>query len=204
MIKVPSGSDETGRLTWRLWVGIAALLATLVAAVILHHDPGTNAVDRAGFTLVPINPHNVALRDVTKLGLATTLIIGSIGAALVAWFIRHNRPRALACLVSPTIAVAFNELVVKPVVGRHYLGELTFASGSVTVVAGVATAWVLAVPSRARPVAMVAGAAVVILMVLAVIALQWHFPSDALAGVTLGVGIVLLIDVALVKNDESG
>ncbi len=50
---------------------------------------------------------------------------------------------------------------------------------------------------------MVAGAAVVILMVLAVIALQWHFPSDALAGVTLGVGIVLLIDVALVKNDES-
>ncbi len=104
-------------------------------------------MDRAGFALVPINPHNTPLRIVTKLGAAAALIIGSIGAALVAWIVRRDRPRALACLISPTIAVAVNELVVKPAVGRHYLGELSFASGSVVVVAGVATAWVLAVPS---------------------------------------------------------
>jgi membrane-associated phospholipid phosphatase len=31
-------------------------------------------------------------------------------------------------------------------------------------------------------------------MVLSVIGLRWHYPSDALAGVVLGVGMLLLID----------
>jgi membrane-associated phospholipid phosphatase len=31
-------------------------------------------------------------------------------------------------------------------------------------------------------------------MVVAVIGLRWHLPTDALAGVVLGVGVVLLVD----------
>lgn len=190
-------------VSWRLTIGLGAVLATVAAAVIVHRFPGPNPVDRAGFALVPINPHDTALRGVTEFGAAAALIVGSVGAALLAWWPGRNRLRALACLVSPSLAVALNELVLKPVVGRRYLGALTFPSGSVVVVAAVATAWALAAPPRARPIVIVAGAVLVILMVLAVIALQWHYPSDALAGITFGTGVVLLVDVALVRNDES-
>ena len=31
-------------------------------------------------------------------------------------------------------------------------------------------------------------------MCAAVVALQWHYPSDALAGATFGIGIVLVVD----------
>jgi membrane-associated phospholipid phosphatase len=33
-------------------------------------------------------------------------------------------------------------------------------------------------------------------MLVAVIALRWHYPTDALAGVVLGVGVVLIVDRA--------
>ncbi len=176
----------------------------MAAAVILHRFPGANPVDRAGFALIPVNPYDAALRAVTKFGAASALVIGSVGAALVAWFSRRDGLRVVVCLLGPPVAVALNELVLKPVVGRRYLGEPSFTSGSVVVVAAVATAWGLASPARTRPITIVAGGALVVLMVLAVVALQWHYPSDALAGVTFGVGFVLVADAALVINDESG
>ena len=62
--------------------------------------------------------------------------------------------------------------------------------------AAVVTAWAVAVPRRFRPVVVVVGAVLVGLMVVAVIGLRWHYPTDALAGAVLGVGTVLLVDGA--------
>ena len=84
--------------------------------------------------------------------------------------------------------------MIKPLVGRLYQGELSFASGSVTVIAAVGTAWVLAVPRRFRVAAAVVGSLGVAIMIVAVIALRWHYPTDALAGIVLGVGVVLIAD----------
>jgi membrane-associated phospholipid phosphatase len=38
------------------------------------------------------------------------------------------------------------------------------------------------------------GAVVVSLMIVSVIGLRWHYPTDALAGAVLGVGTVLTVD----------
>ena len=55
----------------------------------------------------------------------------------------------------------------------------------------------IAVPRRIRlPVAVVAVVAVV-LECVAVVALQWHFPTDALGGAAFGAGTVLLVDGVL-------
>jgi membrane-associated phospholipid phosphatase len=106
----------------------------------------------------------------------------------------RDRRRAVACLVGPAMATVLVEWVVKPAVGRHYLGVLSFPSGSVTVVASLAAAWTLAVPGWTRwPVAAV-GVVLTGSMTVAVIALRWHYPSDALAGAAFGVGMVLLLD----------
>jgi undecaprenyl-diphosphatase len=183
---------------------VVAVVATLVAAALLHRYPGPNTVDRAGAALVPVAIHSRFLKAISWLGTLPALLIGSIGAALLAWHTggRDHR-RAIACLFGPSIAVALNEWAIKPLVGRYYQGELSFASGSVVVVAGVATAWILAARSSARPGVAAVGMVVVLLMVVAVVALQWHYPSDALAGVTLGVGVVLLADAALVGTREN-
>ena len=67
-------------------------------------------------------------------------------------------------------------------------------SGSTVGAAALATAAVLATPSRWRPVTAVVATLFSLWMAVAVIALRWHFPSDALAGVAFGVGVVVLVD----------
>ena len=68
---------------------------------------------------------------------------------------------------------------------------------AVAVVAALATAWVLAVPGWLRVAVAAAGSVVVVAMTVAVVALRWHYPSDALAGAAFGVGVVLAVDGVL-------
>ncbi len=89
------------------------------------------------------------------------------------------------------------EWLLKPVVGRRYMGVLCFPSGSVTVIASTCTALVLAVSRRLRWTAIAVATVIVVSVAVAVIGLRWHYPSDALAGVMFGTGVVLLLDGAL-------
>jgi membrane-associated phospholipid phosphatase len=94
------------------------------------------------------------------------------------------------------------------VVARRYAEVLSFPSGTTTVIASLVTAWVLAVPRRFRPFVVTVGTVLVGLECIAVVALQWHFPTDGLGGVVVGVGVILLIDgllhVAARSNGAAG
>ena len=109
----------------------------------------------------------------------------------------RDRWRALACLAAPALATLVVEWCLKPLVGRRYVGVLTFPSGSVTTVAALAAAWALAVPRWLRWVVIPAVTVVVGAEVWAVVGLRWHYPSDALGGAAFGVGVVLLVDGVL-------
>jgi membrane-associated phospholipid phosphatase len=175
--------------------GLVAVATTVAIGVVLHRYPGPNAVDRLGFSLLPASPNSGFFHVVTWLGSVTALVIGSFGAALLAWFTGpRDRGRVLACLVGPAAATMANQLLLKPIVARLYVGEISFTSGSVTVIAAIGAVCVLAIPRRMRPTATVLAIAAVSVMVVAVVALQWHYPTDALAGALFGVGTVLLID----------
>jgi membrane-associated phospholipid phosphatase len=178
-----------------LRVGGILLAWSLVAALIVLVSPEPNALDRWGLSQLPLVRHSTWMTRVTELGGLPVLVAGSLLAAVVA--VGRDRVRAVACLVGPVAATVLAEWVVKPAVGRHYGGALTFPSGHVTVVASLGTAWTIAVPRWLRwPVAALA-AVVVVLMTVSVIKLGWHYPSDALAGVTFGCGVVLLLDGVL-------
>jgi membrane-associated phospholipid phosphatase len=88
-------------------------------------------------------------------------------------------------------------LALKPLVGRHFEGVLTYPSGNVTNVAAVATALSLATVGRIRAVVVVLGTVAAGAMTVAVIGLRWHYPTDALAGAVFGTGVVLLVDGVL-------
>ena len=154
--------------------------------------PGSNPLDRWGFAAFPRQPDSAVLIRITDLGTPVVLIVATVISGVVA--LRTDRIRAAACILGPAAVAICVEFVIKPIVGRHYEGVLSYPSGNVADVAAVATAWAVAVPRWLRlPVAIV-GAAVTAAMAVAVVGLRWHYPSDALGGAVLGVGIVLFID----------
>jgi hypothetical protein len=180
-----------------LTAGLAALTVTAAVAAYVHVHPGPNALDRFGFTLLAPSTNSSFFRGVTWLGTVAALVLGSLSAAAIAWFgQRQLRGRAVACLVGPAAAAAVNEFLMKPVVNRLYVGELSFASGSVVVIAGVSTAWVLAVPRKFKPPTVLLGSLVVLMMIVAVVVLRWHYPSDAIIGVPFAAGMVFLVEGA--------
>ena len=107
---------------------------------------------------------------------------------------RRDPPRAWACLIGPILALATCELVIKPLVGRTLGGVFSYPSGSTTGAAALAAAAVLAAPARWRVVTAVAASIYALWMALAVVALQWHLPTDAASGLAYGVGVVLVVD----------
>jgi membrane-associated phospholipid phosphatase len=169
-----------------------ALLGTVIlGAVILRFEPGQNAVDSWGFSVFPDVLHSAFLRAMSDLGLAPVTAGVSLVAAGSIW--RRDRRRALACLAGPGLAVGLAELL-KILVGRTFHHALCWPSGTAAVVTAVATAIVLVTRGRGRAAAVIIGSAVVAFEAVALVAFRWHFLSDALGGIFLGAGCVLLVD----------
>jgi membrane-associated phospholipid phosphatase len=175
--------------------GAVLLVVSVAGAAIAATRPGPNAFDRWGFDLIGVAPGSSVLLRITDLASPVVLI----GATILAGFVtlRRDRIRAAACLAGPALVAALVEFVIKPAVGRHFEGVLSYPSGNVADTAAVATSWTLAVSGRWRPAVAALGVAVTLAMAVAVIGLRWHYPSDALGGAVVGVAVVLFVDGAL-------
>lgn len=188
-----TGHRRNGRT--EVAVGGALLLCSLLGAAVATAHPGPNPFDRWGFAAFPEVRHSTVLIRITDLGSPAVLIVATVVAVLVA--LRSDRIRAAACALGPAATAICVEFLIKPVVGRHFEGALSYPSGNVADLAAVATAWAVAVPRWLRlPVSLV-GAAATAAMMVAVVGLRWHYPSDTLGGAVLGVAVVLFIDGAL-------
>jgi len=185
---IDSGRRET-------MVGAVLVGITLAAALYFRWRPGPIFLDRWGFSLVHPALSNQLWKDISQLRSTSLLVGGSILSAVIVY--RRDRWRALACLLAPSAAVVLTELVLKPEIARRYADVLTFPSGTTTIVSAVVMAFIIAVPRRFRPAVTLIGAFVVVLECMAVVALQWHFPTDALGGAIFGPGMVLIIDGVL-------
>jgi hypothetical protein len=191
-----AATPEGRALGWRETVIGAVLMGwSLLDAVAIRSHPAPNLLDRWGFAMVADAVHSAVLLRITDLGTPAVLVVGAVLAALLSF--PRDRFRSAACLAGPLLAVVLAEYVFKPLVGRRYQGVLSYPSGTVTAVTAVATAWVLTAPPRIRPAVMVVAVLAVCLTGVAVTGLRWHYPTDALAGVALGVGTVLLVDGTL-------
>ncbi len=161
-------------------VGLVLVGVTVLGGVLFGLHPAANAIDRWGFSAVGRDADKGALVRIVKLGDPLVLVLGTLLASVLAF--GRDRLRALACLVGPPLAAVLVELALKPLVGRHFEGVLSYPSGNVTNVAAVAAALALAAT---------------VAMAVAVTGLRWHYPTDALGGAVFGVGVVLLVDGVL-------
>jgi len=174
---------------------MVAAVAALSAYVMMR--PGPTPIDTWTLARLPDRHHLGALVTATRLGSPLVVMAGAAAAFLIT--VRRNPARATAVLVGPAIAVVASDWILKPAVGRTFEGVLSFPSGTTAAVSALATVAVLAVPSRARGAMCTVGAALTLAAVVAVIALGWHYPSDALGGVATGVGAVLVADSTLCR-----
>ena len=187
------GGPPTGtRARGEALVGLVMVAVVFVGALYFRWRPEAVFLDRWGFSLVHAEPHDPGWLHVADLRAVTIIGASSVLSAVVV--VSRDRWRALVCLVAPVAAYVLTEYLLKPVIARRYEAVLTYPSGTTAVVSAAATAWVVAVPRSIRaPVAALA-AFVVGLECMAVVALQWHYPTDAVAGAVLGAGVVLLAD----------
>jgi membrane-associated phospholipid phosphatase len=174
-----------------LIVGAALLLVVALGGVYLAARPGSDRIDGWFLDVVP-GSNSSWYTDVTWLRFPVVVVIGAVVTAAVT--VPRDRARALACLVGPPAALLAAELVVKPLVGRTLGGVLSYPSGTTVGAAALATAVVLATPARWRVVATVVASVYALWMAVAVVALRWHFPTDALGGLLFGAGVVLVVD----------
>ena len=100
---------------------------------------------------------------------------------------------------APLVAVLVVQDLAKPLVGRHIgiTGGTSYPSGTVAAVAALAMAFTLVVPRLLRPATAVVGAVATVGVSMAVIILRWHYPTDALGGIGVGIGSVLVVDGVL-------
>jgi membrane-associated phospholipid phosphatase len=176
-----------------LMAGVALVVLTAIGGVYFAVRPASGTVDGWFLDLVGASRsafylHAVSLRYPTVLVVASVILAGIC--------LLRDLPRAAACLIGPPLALLACELAAKPLVGRTLGGALCYPSGSTVGAAALATAAVLATPARGRVWTIMAGAVYALWVSVSVVALQWHYPTDALAGLAFGVGVVLLVDGA--------
>jgi len=180
--------------TVQLLVGLCALAAAAVAGLAFVHRPWPNRLDVWGYTVLPGDTGARWAHDLVALGSLPALIVGV--SVVFTLGVLRDWVRGLACALAPVLAVLIVQDLAKPLVGRHLgiTGAASYPSGTVAAVAALATAATLVVPPLVRPVLGVLGAVATAGVCGAVIVLRWHFPTDALGGVAVGVGAVLTLD----------
>ena len=176
-----------------LVVGAVLVLTAALGGLYFAIRPGPVRADAWLLDLVGPS-HALAFTHLSSFTRPAVIVIGAAIAAGAC--LPRDRPRALACLIAPPLALLACELVAKPLVGRMLGGVLSYPSGSAVGAAALAAVAVLATPARWRPWIAGPASAYALWVALAVVALRWHYPTDALAGLAFGVGVVLVIDGA--------
>jgi membrane-associated phospholipid phosphatase len=177
-----------------LAVGASMLGLSALAGLAFVHRPWPNRLDVWGYRVLPLDSSSRWAHDLANLGSLTVLVVGVVAVFLIG--VLRDWVRAIACAVAPVAAVLIVQDLAKPLVGRHLgmTGASSYPSGTVAAVAALATAATLVMPRTIRPLMALVGVAATVGAGAAVIVLRWHYPTDALGGIGVGAGSVLLLD----------
>jgi undecaprenyl-diphosphatase len=184
-------------------VAVCAVLTALLGAWLGHgrHTDRVDAVADARVQAV-LGRHSKLLEVLAWLG-DRPAIAGMAGVLILVCLLwRRYRGAALLAISIPAAAV-ITERLLKPLVGRTLLGFLSFPSGHATGTFALATAiTVLLAGARSVPRAVsltteVIAFAVAAAVAAAMIALGFHYFTDAVAGAAVGTGTVLAIALVL-------
>ena len=176
----------------------ACTLTTALLGASLGHEAHTDRVDTVIDARVKaILPGNAKLLERLAWPGGLRAIVGMTAVLVLVCLLRRwYRGAALAAISIPAAAM-ITERLLKPLVGRVALGFLSFPSGHATGTFALATAITVLlagaprVPRTVPLAAAVIAFAVASVVAAAMIALGFHYFTDAVTGAAVGTGTVL-------------
>ncbi len=126
-------------------------------------------------------------------------VVLPLAALIVVVCLLQRRSRGvMLAAVAPVVAIALNTWALKPAFGRLSEGHLAYPSGhTVSIVAVSAVVVLLARPGVARWIAAVVGAMVSLGVGVALVTLDFHYPTDVVGGIAFALTVVPLVALAL-------
>ena len=186
----------------------ALFLLLLVAAYGSDAARQADATSLLGF--VAVEPNGGSVPDyLGHLGDPVSVVVLAGFLALVATL--RGRPRVAAVIVLLVGITSVSSQLLKVVlaypryegrIGGAHVAPEAFPSGHSTAAMAVALCLVIAAPARLRPLAAFVGAGFALAVAFSVIALGWHFPSDAVGGFLLACGWAFVLLAGLAALDE--
>jgi membrane-associated phospholipid phosphatase len=186
----------------RPWAGVllacSAILVAVLGALFAHQataDRLDHAVDspiiswlggHGGLLAWLAVPGSLIPAVALSAAIAVTcLLTGRLGGAILAG-------------AAVPAADGLDEGLIKPLVHRTYLGQVTYPSGHTTAIFALATIVTVLLlasprPAKARALRVLIPAAAFVLggvVAIAVIGLRWHYFTDTVAGAAVGIGTV--------------
>ncbi len=190
---------------WLLRATVLLGLFFLVLAIRVRSTVGPLGLDRwVSQHLVPPDGNGIVTAHVPAAWIADVgapTFVWVMTAVTLAWAVRgRDWHGAFLAVAGPALAYVCVESLLKPIVARRISGDnqvFVFPSGTVSLVTASGVVTVVLVSrwfGRARAVlaaALLCG--VVLVTCLAVIALGWHYATDAIGGVVVGGAVVLAV-----------
>jgi membrane-associated phospholipid phosphatase len=159
--------------------GVEHADATLLHRLMLEHEGGAWNIARAFAGLADPAAMVVLLAVICGLGLR--------------WGRRREVVAALVVVAGANLTTqAFKHLFdhhrFEPFLGQYQPWHDAYPSGHTTAAVALAVALFLVVPPARRPLALAIGAGFSALVGLSVMLIEWHYPSDVVAGTLISLG----------------
>jgi undecaprenyl-diphosphatase len=132
----------------------------------------------------------------------STIPLIGVSVAIAVGCLIARRPNGVALAVTAVPVTAFlDDTVLKHLIGRTHLGQLSFPSGHAASAMTLATVLGVllhdparrAAVRRIRAALVAAACAITALVAAGVIGLRWHYFTDTVGGIALGTGTVLAL-----------
>ena len=201
------GAGPGRRVAWVL-LGVCVVVVLAIGAAFAHQTTAD------GFDRVVDDPFINGLgRDQALLdwmeypGTQVPAVVLSLAMAIAA-LARRRLDGVVLALLADLIATRIDEIALKPLFDRTYLGAVSYPSGHTTSIVSIVAVYVVLFvipPGNSRGRAWRLGGLAVLLAltlitVIGVIGLRWHYFTDTVGGAAVGVGTVcalcLLIDAS--------
>jgi membrane-associated phospholipid phosphatase len=192
--------DARRTRAWPVLATCVIVLATL--GLLLRGQAEPDGLDSAIDTAMvsSFSGHSGVLPWLALPGSTIPLIAVSIAIA-VGCLIAGRRNGAILAVTAVPVTAFLDDTVLKHLVDRTHFGQLSFPSGHAASAMTLATVLGVLLHDQARPTVtrvvraalVVAACTVTALVAVGVIGLRWHYFTDTVGGVALGVGTVLTL-----------
>ncbi len=182
--------SETTITSVLVGVALACLGVFAILAVVVWHVHGLVSLDHTlGYTKPS---YAETWRHIMYLGSPWFVVTALLVVVTIAYAF-DDRVAVAVCIVGPLLA-GLLEMAAKPTVHRTIGHALSYPSGHVTLASSLAAVIVFVAYRRwgvpAVVVAAVPAAALAVLVSIAVVQTGAHYPTDAVGGVAVGLGLV--------------